>query len=96
MECVQTQHNLSRAFIETRLDGYVVTSDVSLCILNKHVLTLWMLDGFITFTLQKVQGNIKKNYIPLSIWLQWDSSPKNVINVFPNLYDFCETQKKGE
>lgn len=31
-----------------------------------------------------------------SIWPQWDSSPKNVINVFPKLYDFCETQKKGE
>lgn len=37
MECIQTQHNFSRASIETRLDGYVLTSDVSLCNLNKHV-----------------------------------------------------------
>lgn len=69
MECVQTQHNLSRTFIETRLDGYVVTSDVSLCILKKHVLTLWMLDGFSTFTLWKVQGNDKKI---LSHWSLFD------------------------
>lgn len=39
MECIQTQHNFSRASIETRLDGYVVTSDVILCILNKYVLS---------------------------------------------------------
>ncbi len=33
------QHNFSRASIETRLDGYVVTSDVILCILSKYILS---------------------------------------------------------
>jgi len=31
---LSSEWNVSHAFIETRLDGYVVTSDVSPCILN--------------------------------------------------------------